>query len=90
MLDSGDALVLYTDGVTDTRGPEGRFGTERLEALLRMIGPADAETIAGEIDAALQEFGEQRDDVAVLVLCGAADGATQSAVAGGAADTRAA
>jgi PAS domain S-box-containing protein len=89
-LGVGDALVLYTDGVTDTRGPEGRFGTERLEALLRTIGPADAETIAGGIDAALQEFGEQRDDVAVLVLCGTADGAPQTAVVGDAQETRAA
>jgi PAS domain S-box-containing protein len=89
-LGEGDALVLYTDGVTDTRGPDGRFGTERLEALLRTIGPADAETIAGGIDAALQEFGEQRDDVAVLVLCATADAAPQTALVGGAAETRAA
>jgi serine phosphatase RsbU (regulator of sigma subunit)/PAS domain-containing protein len=89
-LGAGDALVLYTDGVTDTRGPDGRFGTERLEALLRTIGPADAETIAGGIDAALQEFGEQRDDVAVLVLCGTADGVSQSAAVGSAPGTRAA
>jgi PAS domain S-box-containing protein len=89
-LGVGDALVLYTDGVTDTRGPDGRFGTERLEALLRRIGPADAETIAGGIDAALQEFGEQRDDVAVLVLCATAEGASQTAVVGGAPETRAA
>jgi serine phosphatase RsbU (regulator of sigma subunit)/PAS domain-containing protein len=74
-LGPGDALVLYTDGVTDTRGPDDRFGTERLEALLRAIGPADAETIAGGIDAALQEFGEQRDDVAILVLSGTAESA---------------
>jgi len=89
-LGAGDALVLYTDGVTDTRGPSGRFGTERLEALLRAIGPADAETIAVGIDTALQEFGEQRDDVAVLVLCGTADGAAPTAVIGGAPETRAA
>jgi serine phosphatase RsbU (regulator of sigma subunit)/PAS domain-containing protein len=89
-LGLGDALVLYTDGVTDTRGPDGRFGTERLEALLRKIGPADAETIAGGIDAALQAFGEQRDDVAVLVLSGAAHGAPQTIVAGSASDRHAA
>jgi serine phosphatase RsbU (regulator of sigma subunit) len=81
-LGVGDALVLYTDGVTDTRGPNGRFGTERLEALLREIGPASAETIAGGIDAALQAFGEQRDDVAVLVLAGTADAASQTAAVG--------
>jgi PAS domain S-box-containing protein len=87
-LGAGDALVLYTDGVTDTRGPDGRFGTERLEALLRAIGPADADTIAGGIDAALQEFGEQRDDVAILVLSGTATRTPRTTVVGGAADTR--
>jgi serine phosphatase RsbU (regulator of sigma subunit) len=81
-LARGDALVLYTDGVTDTRGPEGRFGTERLEALLREIGPVDAEEIAGGIDAALQDFGEQRDDVAVLVLSATAEDAPRATVLG--------
>jgi PAS domain S-box-containing protein len=89
-LGLGDALVLYTDGVTDTRGPDGRFGTERLEALLRTIGPADAETIAGGIDAALQAFGEQRDDVAVLVLAGTAGAAPRTAAVGGSSDAHAA
>jgi sigma-B regulation protein RsbU (phosphoserine phosphatase) len=70
-LDVGDTLVLYTDGVTDTRGSEGRFGAERLEALLRDIGPAEPDTVAARIDEALLAFGEQRDDVAVLVLQGA-------------------
>ena len=70
-LGPGDTLVLYTDGVTDTRGPDGRFGADGLEALLREIGPADADTTAQRIDEALQAFGEQRDDVALLVLRGA-------------------
>jgi serine phosphatase RsbU (regulator of sigma subunit) len=81
-LRPGDALVLYTDGVTDTRGPESRFGAERLEALLRAIGPADADAIASGIEAGLREFGEQRDDVAVLVLCGGGADAPSAAVIG--------
>jgi serine phosphatase RsbU (regulator of sigma subunit) len=90
-LGPGDALVLYTDGVTDTRGADGtRFGSDRLADALRAIGPADAETIAGGIDAALQAFGEQRDDVAVLVLAGTADGDARAVVVGSAPDTRAA
>jgi serine phosphatase RsbU (regulator of sigma subunit) len=68
VLEPGSSLVLYTDGVTDTRGPEGRFGAERLESLLTSLGPLEPDAIAGGIDRALQEFGEQRDDVAVLVL----------------------
>jgi PAS domain S-box-containing protein len=81
----GDALVLYTDGVTDTRGPDGRFGAARLEALLRELGPVEADEIAGGIDARLQAFGEQRDDVAVLVLRATADDAPQATVVGQAA-----
>ena len=38
-LAEGDALVLFSDGVTDTRGAEGHFGQERLRALLTQIGP---------------------------------------------------
>jgi PAS domain S-box-containing protein len=69
-LAPGEALVLYTDGVTDTRGADERFGQARLEALLAGLGGAPADEIAGQIDHALQEFdaGEQRDDVAILVL----------------------
>ncbi|HEV7749898.1 MAG TPA: SpoIIE family protein phosphatase [Baekduia sp.] len=73
-LGPGDTLVLYTDGVTDTRGPEGRFGSERLEALLHDIGPQEADVVAARIDEALLAFGDQRDDVAVLVLRGSAGG----------------
>jgi PAS domain S-box-containing protein len=78
----GDALVLYTDGVTDTRGADGRYGTERLEALLEELGPVDVETIAGGIETALEAFGEQRDDVAVLVLRATAGDTSQAAVVG--------
>jgi serine phosphatase RsbU (regulator of sigma subunit)/PAS domain-containing protein len=83
-LGEGDTLVLYTDGVTDTRGPDDRFGTERLEALLREIGPAGVDDVAARIDEALLAFGEQRDDVAVLVLQGSADGVPRASVLGAA------
>jgi PAS domain S-box-containing protein len=72
-LRAGDSLVLYTDGVTDIRGEAGRFGPERLEALLREIGPMGADAIAQRVDDALGAFGEQRDDVALLVLSAAED-----------------
>ncbi len=69
-LAQGESLVLYTDGVTDTRGTEERFGQERLAEVLERLGPVDAETLAGGVDGALLEFeaGAQRDDVALLVL----------------------
>jgi serine phosphatase RsbU (regulator of sigma subunit) len=70
VLHAGDTLVLYTDGVTDTRGTGDRFGSERLEAVLGPAAVLDADAIAGRLDAALLDYevGPQRDDVAVLVL----------------------
>jgi PAS domain S-box-containing protein len=72
VLDSGEALVLYTDGVTDAVGAgDERFGQERLLATLEGAGSASAQEITDRIRAALRSFGEgrpQRDDVACLVL----------------------
>ena len=86
-LEAGDSLVLYTDGVTDTGGEHERFGTERLEALVAEAAGSDADALAARIDGALRDFqsGEQRDDMALLVLQasgGAAGAASQAAVLG--------
>jgi serine phosphatase RsbU (regulator of sigma subunit)/PAS domain-containing protein len=69
-LSGGEALVLYTDGVTDTRGPSERFGQRRLAALLGTLGGLAADAVASRVDSALLEFedGDQRDDVALIVL----------------------
>jgi PAS domain S-box-containing protein len=67
----GDALVFYTDGVTDTRGEGGAlYGQDRLAGLLDTAMALDADEVAARIDEALQAFerGQQRDDVALLVL----------------------
>jgi PAS domain S-box-containing protein len=67
----GDALVFYTDGVTDTRGEDGElFGQDRLSELLDGAAALDADEVASRIDEALRDFerGQQRDDVALLVL----------------------
>jgi len=71
LLEPGDTLVLYTDGVTDTtRGGGERFGQDRVGALLNGCAGLAPEDIAQRIDAALLAFeeGPQRDDLAVLVL----------------------
>jgi PAS domain S-box-containing protein len=69
-LGPGDGLVLYTDGVTDTRSAQERFGSERLEAVLSRAAGLEADEVADRVDRALLEFeeGPQRDDVALLVL----------------------
>jgi PAS domain S-box-containing protein len=67
-LEPGDLLVLFTDGVFDTVGADGRFGEERLERTLD--GAADAADAVARIDAALSRFevGEQADDTAILAV----------------------
>jgi serine phosphatase RsbU (regulator of sigma subunit)/PAS domain-containing protein len=70
-LQAGEAVVLYTDGVTDARGDADRFGSERLERVVAAGAGLTAGTVAAHIDEALIAFqaGEQqRDDIALLVL----------------------
>jgi len=69
-LFAGDALVLYTDGVTESCAETGaEFGEERAtETLLR-----NRDKPPGAMIAALQEevrkftFGEQQDDITLIV-----------------------
>jgi serine phosphatase RsbU (regulator of sigma subunit) len=67
-LADGDVLVLFTDGVTDTRGDDGRFGDERL--LDALEGATSAAEAVAAIDRALTDFqrGPQADDTAILAV----------------------
>ena len=71
----GDALVLYTDGVTEA---DRTSGPERLVALLAGCAGADAAGIAESIerDALAAHDGAARDDVAVVVVRADAPGAS--------------
>ena len=70
-LGPGDAIVFYTDGIVEARGPDGSFfGEERLRALLRSCAGLSAPAIAQRLRDVTLEYGEgnTRDDLAVLVL----------------------
>ncbi len=67
-LDSGDKLVLYTDGVTDIRQPDGTMLGER--GLLSLLGAPDQspEALVRDLVARLWADRPPDDDVALLVL----------------------
>jgi PAS domain S-box-containing protein len=88
VVEPGDVIVLYTDGVTDTPGEHDRFGPERLAAVVA-AAPDAPPLLLGRLEAALREFqvGTFADDRAVLVLrhTGDRQPATAAALGAGAA-----
>ena len=88
-LGPGDTLVLYTDGITEPRSPDGAFGFDLLEEVLPHCVGAAADDCAGQIAQAVLDWGggTSRDDMAVLVIrvpaeedaAGRRDGATAAA-----------
>ena len=69
-LAPGDALVLYTDGVTERRSGDRMFGDESLLAACTAAAGAGAQEFAGLVEQAVRDFGDEdsRDDLAVLVV----------------------
>jgi serine phosphatase RsbU (regulator of sigma subunit) len=65
-----ETLLIYTDGVTDTRGDGGRFGEERLHDLLRARAGSSPTVLLSALDGALAAFrlGPQADDTAAVAL----------------------
>jgi serine phosphatase RsbU (regulator of sigma subunit) len=72
LLQPGDVLALYTDGVNEARSPGGEYyGIPRVKMTLRETMHMPAEEILGKILSGVQQFtGKERgeDDIALLVL----------------------
>jgi serine phosphatase RsbU (regulator of sigma subunit) len=70
-LQPGDALFLYTDGLTDAENRAGDyFGVERLEALLDGGRGAAPEAMLTRVEMAVRQFrdGAEANDDATLVM----------------------
>lgn len=69
ILGTGDTLILYTDGVTEARGPDGVLGEEGFHRLVSSCAGLDAHAIAERIESAVLDFqeGNLRDDIALVV-----------------------
>ena len=69
-LSAGEALVFYTDGVTERRDGDRMFGDERLLEVCAAAAGATAGDLAGAVERAVRDFSRQgsRDDLAVLVV----------------------
>jgi sigma-B regulation protein RsbU (phosphoserine phosphatase) len=69
-FEPGDAMIFYTDGITEARGAGGElFGTSRLDQIL-LSGDSAAEQIARRTIAAVEEFtgsAAPTDDRTMLV-----------------------
>jgi serine phosphatase RsbU (regulator of sigma subunit) len=72
-LGPDDLLLLYTDGVVESRTPDGRLGLDGLGALLTRCTGMGAGAVTSSIEAAIVgeeelDSPQQRDDVALLAL----------------------
>jgi serine phosphatase RsbU (regulator of sigma subunit) len=69
-LEAGDLLVLYTDGLIEATGRDGRerFGGDRLVTLIEDHSAADPAALRDAILAALDAFAPRLDDDVTLLV----------------------
>ena len=71
-LNSGDIVLFYTDGVTETLNPNDElYGEERLEKITKQLRGSNANEICTAIHNAVLEFqgeAQQFDDLTLMVL----------------------
>jgi len=71
-IDPGDALVFYTDGVTEAINPQAQeFGIERLRGIIVSAAAAGAQHILDRIVQAVDEFAQDAppfDDLTLVVI----------------------
>jgi sigma-B regulation protein RsbU (phosphoserine phosphatase) len=66
-LAPGDTVILYTDGLTEARTGDGRFGEEDLLAFAAGLAPTSAPAAVDALTGLLARFGEGLDDDTALL-----------------------
>jgi phosphoserine phosphatase RsbU/P len=69
-LSPGDTLLLYTDGMTDCRNPQGEsFGLDRIKTLLGSFGKHKGQEVCDQLLDSLMKYqnGSKQDDDVTLV-----------------------
>ncbi|HLZ49981.1 MAG TPA: PP2C family protein-serine/threonine phosphatase [Candidatus Acidoferrum sp.] len=69
-LGTGDVLIMYTDGITETAGDGGEdFGESRLLEIVHKNRDLEAAQILLSVEGALEQFrvGEQEDDMTLVI-----------------------
>ncbi|MER7455534.1 SpoIIE family protein phosphatase [Micromonospora sp. NPDC126480] len=69
-LGAGDALIFYTDGVTERRRGRELFGVDRLREAAAPLAGYSADVVAARLRSTALGFSPEtpRDDIAILVL----------------------
>ncbi|MBE7470975.1 MAG: hypothetical protein DPW09_28700 [Anaerolineae bacterium] len=71
-LKPGDALIFYTDGITEAQAPDGEiFGLDRLIQLVEANAQEPPEALQQQIQTAIAQFRQDslsRDDATMLVV----------------------
>jgi serine phosphatase RsbU (regulator of sigma subunit) len=69
-LPPGGAVVVYTDGVIESRRARELFGVERLDDLLAANATLPAQELADRVLGACRDFagGDLPDDCAIVVI----------------------
>jgi len=66
LLNVGDTLLLYTDGLSEHAG--GRYFSERMEPLLTELRDAPAGAIFGRLREDILAYAKPDDDISVVVV----------------------
>jgi serine phosphatase RsbU (regulator of sigma subunit) len=70
VMEPGDTLVFFTDGVTERRRGPDMFGLDRTHDVLGPLAGHDADIVAARLRSAVLGFSPEtpRDDIAILAL----------------------